>query len=130
MTTRTVARAEWDEFLRTFSNRHHGWIASITLGVASREQPVTPGRGHRQVLQDVVFEDAHVDGDALVFVLAADGHELAYRVHAPSELAVAETARGEDLGLTVLDHHGERSLLRFRTPAIAETLDGLAATER
>ena len=130
MSTRAVARTEWEAFLHTFSIQHHGWIVSITLARAPIGADQPAAQDYRQLVQDVPFRSASVEGDMVVIVLGEGDHDITYRLRAPYEVFVDETETGADRGFSVVNQSGEITVLRFRTPAEPETLDGLAESER
>jgi hypothetical protein len=107
-----VPRQEWGSFLGTFSDAHRAWLATLEGADArAEERPL---------------DSVESSGGAIVihFHDAAD-----VRIDAPLSVCVAQTDRGEDLGLDIESSRGV-TRLRFRAAALPEALDGIGPAGR
>jgi len=123
MPTRDIARAEWAAFLDTFSRQHEGWLTTIEV--------VTSGLGvHREVRNKPltgVTEDRKRGDAASITVSAGERPEdhVTHVIERPSRVAMELTKQGAHKGLRIESENGEMTLVLFRAPALAETLDGM-----
>jgi hypothetical protein len=124
MTPRTVEipRPDWMSALNTFSAVHQGWLVSIEiLSAALGAQPevvnlplvgITLGAGN--------------GGSVAISVGRTPGDHLTHVVQAPQRISIERTAAGADVALAIESADGSKTILRFRTAALPETVDGVA----
>ena len=117
-----IPRADWTAALAEFSRMHASWLVSVEV--------LTPGMGSQPEIADMAltgltFEPGN--GGAIVITAGreADAH-VAHVVGAPTNVRIARTESGADAALEIESTDGTRTILRFRTAALPETVDGLA----
>jgi hypothetical protein len=116
-----VPELEWHLFLKRFSWRHRGWLATIH-GIEQNE-PVTCVPSAR--LESVALEGA--GPRALVRLTIANGVSLC--VPRPHRVRVQQTDDGAERALEVDSADGAVVRLAFRATALPEQLDGVAPGE-
>jgi hypothetical protein len=121
MPVREIPREQWTAFLDSFSREHERWLSTVEtldaeLGahVASREK----------VLRGVSVDLSGEDEVIAIFLGAGAQDHAAHLVHAPSHVWLRETEEGAHEALHIESRDGMGTLLRFRSPVLAETLDG------
>ena len=120
--TVNIPRADWTAALAEFSRMHASWLVSVEV--------LAPGMGAQpeiaeMALTGLTFEPRN--GGAIVIAVGreADAH-VSHVVGAPANVRLARTESGADAALEIESTDGTRTILRFRTPALPETVDGVA----
>ena len=127
-----IPPGEWPEFLSEFNRVHHGWL--VTVGVIDTDLLATAP----QVRAHVVSEEEPLeeirsssDGEDVAIVTGSEpAGRIAHYVHHPMRLLLDRSPQGADESLRIDDGAGRSTLIRFRSTALPESLDGLADTER
>jgi len=126
MKTRTIPIPEWRQFLDSFSRQHDGWL--VNLEVDSLDYGAQPE------VDDLPLAGISADtvsaGDATIEIFAGrepDGRMTHTIAHA-TELSLEQSDAGVDVALQVKAADGTATILRFRSPALPETVDNVAAT--
>lgn len=130
-----ISREQWQNFCDQFTRSHHGWL--VTLGrirsaVLDQDTQADIGLGvlvDKAILQGITPEDKG-DHMELLISLGEKSQQLTHRVVKPERIFFEQTEEGVHAGLRIDSADGQTTLLRFRTPARPETLDGLAEFER
>ena len=123
MYTVDVSREDWPRFLREFSSIHDGWL--ISLDVMDPDLGVQPQL--RSVpLRGVVAETRSSDPSIVIAGGRAEGGHMTHTVHEPTHVRVERTPEGADVALEIESADGVKALLRFKTVALPETVDGVA----
>lgn len=111
-------RAAW---LDAFSAQHSGWLAS--LDVISSEIGAQP-LFTNQPLIGISLDRA---AERRVVITAGKSDEcVTHVVEAPAQMWIERTEAGADVALGIDAADGTRAILRFRTAAVPETVDGIA----
>ena len=55
----------------------------------------------------------------------ADGEQITHIIHAPTRVQIEQTNEGADVALQIQAGDGTASILRFRTVAVADSVDGM-----
>jgi hypothetical protein len=131
MTQMDVPPAHWTEFLSEFNRLHHGWL--VTVGVVDTD---LLAQAHA-VRPHVISEEEPLEeirssagGEDVAIVTGREQGRIAHYVHHPMRLLLDRSAEGADKSLRIDDDAGRSTLLKFRSTALPEALDGLAETER
>jgi hypothetical protein len=119
MVTREIPRGEWPDFFSSFSQIHEGWLCTVEV--------LDPTFGAQVQATDVHFMSltGDVDEDASVAISLGDepDRHLNHIVPAPEHIWLEQTDRGADEALAI-DSGDTRTLLRFRSTALPEEVDG------
>ncbi len=119
MPTYQVPREQWPAFCSEFYGRHQGWLVTIEVGGGAA--------GSRVVARDLPLTGMAADlaGDGSIAITAGQGDQVYHRILAPSELRLEQTQAGADLGLLIIAGDGTVTEMRFRSPVLPETVDGI-----
>ena len=122
MRTINIPHEVWTDRLNEFTNVHEGWL--VSLDVLSPEIRAQPALENLPLLG--VSVDHIDDDDSIVISVgrSATAH-LTHVVHAVTRIDVEQTDDGADAALQVESVDGTKTILRFRSPALPETVDGL-----
>jgi Family of unknown function (DUF5335) len=122
MQTIEVAQTDWARALDEFSAIHEGWLVSLevmgsTLGVQPQIREL-PLRG--------ITADSDSRGPAITISAArVNGEHITHIIHAPTHVRIEQTSQGADAALEIESADGTAAILRFRTAALPETVDGM-----
>jgi Family of unknown function (DUF5335) len=125
MPTLDIPRTEWGAFLDTFSRQHERWLITVEV--------LTPELGaHREVRDKPlagISEDRKRGDTASIAISAGElpQDHVTHVIHRPSRVAMEQTEDGAHKGLRIESEDGETTLVRFRSPALPETLDGMGS---
>jgi hypothetical protein len=120
--TTDIPRTQWSDALKEFSAMHEGWLVSIDV--------LSDAIGAQPEVVDVPLLGADFEpaGDGLVTVAAArsaDDH-VTHTIQAPRHIWMTRDDSGAVVALEIDSADGTRALVRFRVPALPETVDGVA----
>ena len=128
-----IAPNEWAGFCTTFARMHRGWLVTVTMLDSAASTPDSAPHGvvlARELPLEsvtVVHRDADVE---LRVTVKSNGKRLIYPVRQPERLVLEQAAGGVREGLCIGTANGQTLRVRFRVPAVPESLDGLADAER
>lgn len=114
---RQIPKEEWRTFFDQFSRQHDGWLVSLEcerIGLTFRELP----------LRGIVADEYAIE----IFAHAADGSHVTHVVQWPKAVISEETVEGGDIAVTIVDEHGQRTVVLFRCAVPAEMVDGVGGT--
>jgi len=122
MRTTEIPRAEWSRGLAEFSAAHDGWLVSLDI--------LSPDIGAQPDITDlplvgVTFEDIRA-GTVTISAGRSAVPEITHAIQAPSHVWVERTDAGADAALEIESADGAKTILRLRTAALPETVDGIA----
>jgi hypothetical protein len=123
MPSRDIPREDWVTFLDSFSRQHERWLVNVEV--------VTDGLGaHREIREKSligVSADLKSRGTDTISIITGDRSDdhVNHIVNRPTRVALEETEEGAHKGLRIDAENGETTLLRFRSPALPETVDGV-----
>lgn len=121
MRTVEVPRDEWPQALDQFSEIHQGWVVSLdVLGTELGAQPEISDLPLIGVSADSHRQPGNITISA---ARAADDH-VTHVVEAPEHVYIERTDEGADAALEIEARDGTKSILRFRSAALPETVDG------
>ena len=121
MADREIPRDEWAAFFDSFSRQHEGWLSTVeVLGtdigaqVEARDQPLFG------IVADLKKQEA-----ITILLGHKRGDHLAHTVDAPLHVRLKETEEGAHEALYIESKQGVTTLLRFRSPALTGSVDGV-----
>lgn len=123
MPTKEIPRKNWPEFFDAFTRRHAGWLVTVEID----DQRLGAQHFAREVpLLEMSAEPrgGETAGISIMVGRSPEGH-LTHRIEAPSRLWLLESAEGADEALEIESPGGARTLVRFRSAVLPETVDGL-----
>lgn len=118
-----IEPGEWISFLDGFSRQHEGWLATVEVATAGGMLKEVVNRRLRGVSID------HADGHQRAYVEMGDtsGEALTHTVESPTRIRFRRTQSGAHEGLEIESADGTRTIVRFRSAMLPETLDGIAS---
>jgi hypothetical protein len=122
MQTVQIPREAWSQTLNDFSAMHEGWLVSVD--VLSAEIGAQP-EVHDLPLVGVVAEP---DGDGGTITISAARQaagQITHTIHSPTRVWIERTDEGADAAVQIESADGAKTIVRFRTPALPETVDGV-----
>jgi hypothetical protein len=127
MLTVEVPRADWARTLAAFTAVHDGWLVSVDL--------LGPDIGSQSVISNLPLlgvSAGHSGQDDAIVISAASSptDHVTHIVRAVTRLYIERTDDGADIALGLPSTDGTETILRFRTVALPETVDGIARPHR
>ena len=121
MQTVEIRRERWSQALSEFSAIHEGWLISVdVLAPALGAQPEV----HDLPLVGVVLEPRN--GGSITIAAARSGvSQITHMVQSPARIWIERTDDGADVALQIESADGTKTIVRFKTPALPETVDGV-----
>ncbi|HVZ24038.1 MAG TPA: DUF5335 family protein [Vicinamibacterales bacterium] len=122
MRTMVIPRADWRVKLDEFSTAHEGWRVSLDL--------LAPELGAQPEIDDLPLQGVSAevgprDSTITIAVGWKDAEQITHTIHQPTRVQIEQDDAGADVALEVesLDH--AKAILRFMSPAVPETVDGV-----
>jgi hypothetical protein len=121
MQTVEIQPGRWSRALAEFSATHEGWLVSVD--VLSAEIGAQP-EFRDLPLVGVVAEPEH--GEGLISISAAklDGEQITHMIHSPTRVRIERLDDGADAAMQIESAEGITTILRLKTPARSELVDG------
>jgi hypothetical protein len=121
MRTTEIPRADWSRVLAEFSAAHDGWLVSLDI--------LSPDLGAQPDIIDlplvgVTFENIRA-GTVTISAGRSAEAEVTHSIRAPSHIWIERTDAGADAALATESADGTKTILRLRTAALPETVDGI-----
>ena len=123
MPSRDIPREDWVTILDRFSRQHERWLVNVEV--------VTDGLGAHREIRDKsligVSADLKGPGTDTISIITGDRSDdhVNHIINRPTRVALEQTEEGAHKGLRIEAENGETTLLRFRSPALPETVDGV-----
>jgi hypothetical protein len=122
MRTIEVPQKDWTRTLDEFSAIHEGWLVSLDV--------MGPTLGAQHQLRDlpllgITAELGPREPAITIAAARADGEQFTHVIHAPTHVRIERTNDGADVALEVESSDGNAAILRFKTVALPETVDGV-----
>jgi hypothetical protein len=113
----------WPQTFDAFSAAHEGWLISIDVLAADLgAQPEVCDLA----LVGIVAESPDSGGTITVSVVGPSGAEqTTHTVHAPTRVQIERTDEGADVAMQIESAEQTTTIVRLRTPAMPETVDGI-----
>jgi hypothetical protein len=123
MQTTEITRTDWPSFFDSFSRKHEGWLATLEI--------LGPDIGAQVEERELAFEgitdesdEAHGNTIMIMTGGRAEDH-VTHTITRPVEVSLEKTDEGADAALAIKSEDGITALLRFRSPALPETVDAM-----
>jgi hypothetical protein len=122
MPTVEIQPARWSQALAEFSALHEGWLISMDI--------LSPSIGAQPEVRDlplvgIVAEPGRKGGLIAISAAKFDGEQITHTIHSPTRVRLERTDTGADAAMQIESAEGTTTILRLRTPALPETVDGL-----
>jgi hypothetical protein len=117
--TIAVERAEWSAVLNEFSARHAGWLVSIDI--------LSGELGAQPACTDLPLASIECEAANGAIVIGAGrtaADHLTHVIAAPVRLWLERTDAGADVALGIESADDVKTIVRLRTAALPETVDG------
>ena len=120
MQTVEIRRETWSQALAEFSAVHEGWLISVDIlgSVLGAQHQIND-----LPLVGVVTEPQN-GGCVTIAVAMSRIDQTTHLVQSPARIWIERTDAGADVALQIEATDGTRTIVRFRTPALPETVDG------
>lgn len=120
--TREIAPAEWSDFFDGFSRQHDGWLTTLEL--------LDPDMGAQILAENLPLRGISVDVKDNEHVISINVGETVsehvnHAVQNPTHVRIKLNSEGAHEAVEFETTAGLTTLLRFRVPALAETVDGV-----
>jgi hypothetical protein len=122
MQTAEIPRDRWRQALNEFSAIHEGWLISIEVLASAIGAQLEV---HDLPLVGVVAESPRGADTISVFAAKSGFDHVAHIIHSPTRVWIERTDQGADVALQIESGEGTMTLVRFRTPALPEEVDGV-----
>ena len=121
MTTREISREEWSDFFDEFSRRYEGWLVTI--------ERLDPQLGDQievedQPLHGIVAERKRDPKVIEIFTSTEATESSTHVIEKPTRVWVEETGEGAEAAVEIESEENGKTLLRFRSAALPETVGG------
>ena len=122
MRTIEIPRSDWSGRFDEFSRRHDGWLVSLDIVMAPSDGPQ---REFRQLPFVGIVAERAGGGTISIAVAEPTGEQVTHMIHSPTHVFLKKTRTGADAALEIESADGLKAILRFRTAAMPETVDGV-----
>lgn len=121
MSPRTVEvePAEWSALLNEFTAVHESWLVSLDI--------LSPDIGAQPAFSNLPLVGATfeaVTGTAVVTAGRGTADQISHSIEAPTRIWIERTDAGADVALGVESADGTKTILRLKTAALPDTVDG------
>jgi hypothetical protein len=122
MRTVIIPRADWRLKLDEFSSTHEGWRVSLEL--------LTPELGAQPEIADLPLRGVAAElgsrDPAITIAAGSTGtDQITHTIHAPTRVQLEQNDEGADVALEIESSDRAKAILRFTSPALPETVDGV-----
>jgi hypothetical protein len=122
MHTIVIPRADWRVMLDDFSSAHAGW--RVSLDVLTSELGAQP-EIRDLPLQGVSAEVRARTADITISAGSRGAGQITHTIHKPTRVQLEQNDDGADVALEIQSADHARAILRFTSPALPETVDGM-----
>jgi hypothetical protein len=124
MQTTEITPESWFQRLDEFTAMHEGWLVSVdVLDPEIGAQPEIENLPLLGVSPDRIDHDPTI----VVSVARSATEHFTHVVRKVTHVYLERTDEGADAALQIESADGSKTILRFRTAALPETVDGIAA---
>jgi hypothetical protein len=122
MRTIEIPRADWGRKLDEFSSIHEGWRVSLEL--------LMPEFGAQPEFNDLPLRGVTAevgDRESTVTIAARSTglDQITHTIHQPRRIRIEQNDAGADVALAIESGDKATAILRFTSPALPETVDGV-----
>ena len=122
---REIPRAEWAEFLDTFSRQHEGWLVNVEVLSAEVGAQV---EAEEKPLEGITAELRGGGGDSIsITVGRTPAGRVTHNIQAPTHVRVEQAESGADMALQIESSGGTTTLVRLRSAMLPEMVDGVVS---
>ena len=121
MSTIEIAAKRWSQALDEFSAIHEGWLVSLEI--------LSPSFGAQPEITNLPLLGVPVEphGAAIAIAVAQSAVDhIAHMVQAPARVWMERIDSGAEAALEIESADGTKTILRLKTAAPPETVDGVA----
>ena len=122
MHTVVIPRADWRAKLDEFSTAHEGW--RVSLEVLTPEIGAQP-EIYELPLLGVVAEVGERSSAIMIAARSKEREQITHTIHTPTRVQLEQSDEGADMALEIQSADHETAILRFMSPALTETVDGV-----
>jgi hypothetical protein len=122
MQTVEIPRRDWMGSLNEFTRMHEGWLVSLDV----LAQSIGAQLEFRELPLVGITAEPGDGGTILIAVARSAGDHLTHTIHSPTQVSIERTDAGADAAVEIKSADGTTAILRFRTVALPETVDGVA----
>ena len=123
MQTREIPRTEWRSFFDTFNRQHEGWLATLEVfssDIGAQEQ------AHELPLEGITVSSRPGTEEEIAISLGTSAEQhVSHTIADPTRVWVERTNEGANAALEVEAKDQTKTLLKFRTTARPELVDGV-----
>ncbi len=123
MQTVEIQPARWSQALAEFSALHEGWL--ISLDILSQTIGAQP-EVRDLPLVGIVAEPERKGGLIAISAAKVNGEQITHMIHSPTRVRLERMDDGVDAAMQIESAEGTTTILRLKTPARPETVDGMA----
>jgi hypothetical protein len=116
-----IRRAEWLSFLDGFSRQHLHWMATIEETSAGEVATFVEERP----FEGMSIDHAGARGRVYIQMGTTGSEEMTHVIQDPRRIRFQQSRSGEHRGVEILSADGRTTVLRFRSQARPELLDGM-----
>jgi hypothetical protein len=124
MTTQVIPRAEWKDFLDSFSGRHDRWLVSLEVDNTDNTAETEQVEAHQMALEGITADLKDGESTISISVGMTPQERLTHAVRDPVQIEVQRTREGAEKELRIEGREGT-TVVRLRSPVMPETIDGL-----
>ena len=118
-----IPRAEWGEFLESFTKQHRDWLIDVRV---TEPTPGDEAEGRQLALVGVGFADEPPGrGTILLRAGKLEGSTASHTLVDPTGVRVFRRDGGADAALQIESRSGAQLVLQFRSPHPVEAVDGI-----
>jgi Family of unknown function (DUF5335) len=122
MQTVEIPHEAWARTLNEFTAIHEGWV--VSLDVLSPAMGAQPEINNLPLLGVSADRVDHEDAITISAARTAAEH-ITHTIRAATRVYIERREDGADVALQIESADGTKTILRFRTTALPETLDGV-----
>jgi Family of unknown function (DUF5335) len=119
MQTVEVQPARWPQALAEFSAVHEGWLVSVDI--------LAPSLGAQPEVRDLPLVGVVAEPRNIIIAAARPEGQITHTIHSPTHVRIERTNEGADVAIQIDSAEGTTTILRLKTPALPETVDGMPA---
>lgn len=121
MQTIEIGSDRWSQALSEFSVMHEGWLVSVDV--------LTPALGAQPEVRDLplvgVVAEPRNEGRVTIAAGGPSTGQMTHMVPSPARIWIERADNGADVALQIESTDGTKTIVRFKTPALPETVDGV-----
>ena len=124
MQTVKIPRDTWPQAFEHFNAIHEGWLVSVDV--------LTPTIGAQPEVHDLplvgIVAEPQGGGTISIGVARSGFDQITHTIHSPTSVWIERTDEGADAALQIESAEGITTIVRIKTPALPETVDGVVRT--